>query len=195
MIKKNFDIRSGAPVSKLFLDRKITTFADACEFIKNLPYGRNENKNDLRTVFTDKCGTCSTKHALLRQVAIENNADNVRLILGVFKMTGDNTPEVADTLKKYDLQYIPEAHNYLTVDGEIVDCTKRNSSKNDFVADLLSEIEIEPNQITEFKVSYHQAVLKDWLLNNSDNTFDFADLWAIREECIVDLSDSSNINR
>ena len=195
MTKKNFDIKSSLPVSKLFLDRQIKTFADACEFIKNLPYGRNENKNDLTTVFTDNRGTCSTKHALLRQLAIENNADNVRLKLGVFKMTKDNTPEVGNTLDKYDLKYIPEAHNYLTVDGEIVDCTKQNSSKDDFIADLLNEIEIEPNQITEFKVSYHKTILKDWLLNNPDITFDFTDLWTIREKCIADLSLGVNANR
>jgi hypothetical protein len=47
MTKKNFDIKSSLPVSKLFLDRQIKTFAEAFEFIKNLPYGRNENKNDL----------------------------------------------------------------------------------------------------------------------------------------------------
>jgi len=188
MTKKNFDIESSLPVSKLFLDRQITTFSEACNFIKNLPYGRNENKNDLTTVFTDNRGTCSTKHALLRQLAVENNADNVRLTLGVFKMSKDNTPEVGSTLDKYGLQYIPEAHNYLTVDGEIIDCTKHNSSKDDFVEDLLNEIEIEPEQITDFKVSYHQTVLKDWLLNNPGITFNFDDLWTIREKCIADLS-------
>jgi hypothetical protein len=128
-LQKNFDIKSGLPVSRLFLNTQITTFAYACKFIKNLPYGRNENKDSLATVFRDNRGTCSTKHALLRQLAIENNANNVRLKLAVFKMTKDNTPEVGDTLNKYGLQYIPEAHNYLTVDGEIVDCTKQNSSK------------------------------------------------------------------
>jgi hypothetical protein len=59
--------------------------------------------------------------------------------------------------------------------------------KEDFVADLLSEIEIEPFQITGFKVRYHQTVLKDWLLNNPDIAFNFDDLWTIREKCIADL--------
>lgn len=195
MTKKNFDIKSSDSISKLFLERHVTTFVDACTFIKNLPYGRNENKNDLTTVFTDNRGTCSTKHALLRQLAIENNADNVLLKLGVFKMTKNNTPEVANTLDNYGLQYIPEAHNYLTVDGEIIDCTKQNSSKEDFIADLINEIEIEPNQIANFKVSYHQAILKDWLLQNPDISFSFADLWTIREKCIADLSLGVNANR
>jgi hypothetical protein len=187
-IKSDFNIKSNLPLSKIFLGRQITTFAGACEFIKNLPYGRNENKYDLTTVFTDNRGTCSTKHALLRQLAIENNADNIRLKLGVFKMSKSNTPEVGNTLDKYGLQFIPEAHNYLKVDGEIVDCTKQNSSKEDFLFDLLSEIEIEPHQITDFKISYHQTILRDWLLNNAHIKFNFTELWAIREKCIADLS-------
>ena len=74
------------------------------------------------------------------------------------------------------------------VDGEIIDCTKQNSSKEDFIADLLEEIEIEPKQITNFKVSYHQAILKNWLLQNPDISFSLADMWIIREKCIADLS-------
>jgi len=188
MTKINFDIKSSGPISKLFLGRGITTFADACMFIRNLPYRRNENKNDLTTVFTDNWGTCSTKHALLRQLAIENNVNKVRLKLGVFKMTKKNTPPVGNTLDKYGLQYIPEAHNYLTIDQEIIDCTKQNSSKEDFIADLITEIEIEPDQITEFKVSYHQHFLKEWLVKNPTIKINFADLWIIREQCIADLS-------
>ncbi|MGZ3932838.1 MAG: hypothetical protein ACXVP0_16295 [Bacteroidia bacterium] len=188
MAKANFDISSNLPISKLFLERQITTFTEACSFIKHLPYGRNENKNDLAAVFTEKRGTCSTKHALLRQLAIENNADHVRLKLGVFKMSKANTPEVGGTLDRYGLTYIPEAHNYLSVNGEIVDCTKRNSSKDDFAADLISETEIGPEQITDFKVRYHKTILKDWLLKNPDISISFDELWTIREQCIADLS-------
>lgn len=192
MVKKNFDITSKLPVSKLFTDRHIVNFADACTFIKNLPYGRNANKNDLTTIFADNCGTCSTKHALLKQLAIENNADFVCLKLALFNMNGDNTPEIAQTLDQYGLQYIPEAHNYLTVNGQFVDCTKQNSPQDKIMANLYNEIEIEPKQITGFKVSYHQTFLKDWLLNNPDITFDLAELWSIREKCIADLSFRNN---
>lgn len=195
MPKNNFDIKSNLPISKLFLERQIKTFGEACEFIKNLPYSRNENKDDLTTVFTDNCGTCSTKHALLRQLARENNANHIRLKLGIFKMTKDNTPEVSTTLQQHHLPYIPEAHNYLKIDEEIIDCTKPNSSKDDFIADLLIEIEIEPNQITNFKVSYHQSFLKNWLLNNPNISLSLDDIWIIREKCIMDLSLSTNFKR
>lgn len=190
----NFEIKSNLPISRLFLERGITTFIDACDYVKNLSYGRNENKQDLTTVFSENMGTCSTKHALLRQLAIENNVDEVRLILGLFKMTKANTPEVAINLTEYCLDYIPEAHNYLKVNGEIIDCTKHNSSKKGFIDDLLCEIEIEPNQISEFKLNYHQTILRDWLLDNLDKKMNFDELWRIREKCISDLSLGVNAN-
>ena len=188
MKRTNFEITADLPISKLFLERKITDFTDACAFVKQLPYGRNENKNDLTSVFSDQRGTCSTKHALLRQLAIENNADFVRLKLGVFKMSKHNTPAVGNTLDKFGLSYIPEAHNYLSVDGEIVDCTKANSSKEDFIDDLISETEIEPDQITGFKVHYHQTFLKNWLKDQPSFSLSLDQLWSIREQCIQDLS-------
>jgi hypothetical protein len=63
---------------------------------------------------------------------------------------------------------MPEAHNYLRVEGKILDCTRKNSSENDFINELAEEIEINPNQITDFKVQYHQEFLKKYLLQHSE---------------------------
>ena len=81
----NFKINSHKEISQQFLSRHITDFNAALLFIKNLPYKRNTGKDNLVTVFTDGFGTCSTKHALLKQLAIENKAENVKLKLGIFK--------------------------------------------------------------------------------------------------------------
>lgn len=94
----NFDIKPDGEISKEFLKRNILTFHQATEYIRNLSYGRNSNKDDLKTIFTDNKGTCSTKHAILKQLANENNFDNIKLILGIFKMGTDYTPKLANTL-------------------------------------------------------------------------------------------------
>jgi hypothetical protein len=183
----DFGITSSEVISKHFLKRKITTFKDACKFVKNLPYQRNSDRSDLTSVFRDNCGTCSTKHALLKQLAIENDFDQVNLKLGIFKMNRKNTPEVAATLNKYGLGYIPEAHNYLKVGDRIIDCMKANSNDN-FAKDLLCEIEIKPDQISDFKINYHKSYLRSWLLQNPDVRFSFNEIWEIREKCITDLA-------
>ncbi len=184
----NHKINSSRTISKLFIKREIYYFQEALNFVRYLPYGRNANKEDLTTVFTDGCGTCSTKHALLKQLAIENKIDEVKLIVGLFKMNTKNTPEVANTLKQNNLDYIPEAHCYLRIENEIIDVMKANSKPEDFVHDLIEEIEIEPNQITDFKVAYHKKYLEKWLKENSELKFTLNEIWAIREQCIQDLS-------
>ncbi|MBI3233912.1 MAG: hypothetical protein HYZ42_07700 [Bacteroidetes bacterium] len=111
--KPNFDITSSGQISHEFLNRGIVTFEQAANYIQLLPYRRNVDKKDISCVFRDYCGTCSTKHSLLKQLASENNFDGITLILGLFKMNGTNTPKVSKTLARYHLDYIPEAHNYL----------------------------------------------------------------------------------
>lgn len=184
----NFDIQSASPVSGHFLDEGIRNFHQAALFIRDLPYGRNADKKNLTTVFTDGCGTCSTKHALLKLLCEENNFADVKLILCLFRMSASTTPEIARTLAKYNLSYIPEAHNYLRYGGQILDFTKPGFPIPDFEDHLIEEIEIEPDQITDFKVSYHKNYIDTWLSQNPETPYSPAELWAIREECIQDLS-------
>jgi hypothetical protein len=109
----NFDIKPIGIISNKFLSHHIYTFDEATKFVRQLPYGRNNDKTDLTTIFYDNCGTCSTKHAILKQLANENNFNDLKLILGLFRMNAINTPKISETLKKSKLVYIPEAHNYL----------------------------------------------------------------------------------
>ncbi|XZF14137.1 hypothetical protein ACTHGU_20355 [Chitinophagaceae bacterium MMS25-I14] len=184
----DFVISANGPVSAAFRERNIYNFKDAAGFICMLPYGRNPDKTQLLTVFSDGCGTCSTKHALLKLLADENSKNEVQLILGIFKMSAENTPPVAETLKNAGLTYIPEAHNYMRINGTILDCTKRYSSAADFVGDLIIETEIAPAQITDFKVTYQKAFLSQWLLKHPEIKLSPNELWTVREQCIADLS-------
>lgn len=184
----DFEIKSARQISKEFLERHILTFNDATLFIKELAYGRNQDKNNLASVFTDNCGTCSTKHALLKKLADENNFERVKLIVGIFKMNSKNTPEITSTLLENNLEYIPEAHCYLRFEDQILDLTKINSSPTDFLDELIEEIEILPEQITYYKVNYHKNHLLTWLDKNKQINLSLNDLWKIREQCIQDLA-------
>lgn len=183
----NFKIYSKNPISKQFLSLEINDFFGASQFIKNLDYKRNSNKEDLFCVFKEKGGTCSSKHALLKRVADENEQVEVKLMLGIFRMNAQNTPKIASVLHKYNLKEIPEAHNYLRVQNHIIDCTRKNAVPEDFVNDLIQEIEIDPLQITTFKVEYHKSILKKYLEENSKVPYKLAEFWKIREECIAAL--------
>lgn len=184
----NFEIKPCGEISSEFLKMNISTFQDACEFIARLPYGRNLDKNDLKTIFSDNCGTCSTKHATLKKLAQENDFEGLNLMLGIFKMNAENTVAITGTLRKYNLEFIPEAHNYLKFENKILDFTKSNSNTSDFEDSLLLEMEMLPNQISNYKVEFHKEFLKKWLTENPEIKLDLEKLWKVREKCIEDLS-------
>ena len=187
MERFNFNIDSDSTISQLFKEKGLTDFTGACNYIKSLSYKRNQNKYDPVTVIKDQYGTCSTKHALLCELAIENKMNNVKLILGVFRMNKKNTPQVTGILKKYNLDHIPEAHNYLSINNQRIDCTMTDFDVDNFSSDLISEIEILPRQITDFKVTYHKQLLQKWLTENPEITLSLEEIWKIREECIEAL--------
>ncbi len=181
----NFELNKDLSLSKSFRDLGINSFSEAMNFVKDLPYGRNSNRSDFSLVLKEQKGTCSSKHALLKSLADENQHFEVMLMLGIFKMNGINTPKVKSILDKHHLDYIPEAHNYLKINGEIFDCTTKNSSEINFVNDLIEEREILPEDVSELKIEIHQDFLKNWCKKNK---LDFEEIWKIREECIIVLS-------
>ena len=145
------------------------------------------DKENINVIIEENGGTCSTKHAYLKRISEEFSMENVQLMLGIFMMNAKNTPKIKSVLEKYNLLEMPEAHNYLRVEGKILDCTRKNSSENDFINELAEEIEINPNQITDFKVQYHQEFLKKYLLQHSEIQYPLEKFWKIREECIFAL--------
>ena len=185
----NFEIKNLGLISGLFLSKGISSFDLATKFIHQLPYGRNANKYDLTTIFIDQCGTCSTKHAILKELANENKVFDLRLLIGIYRMNGSNTPPAKPVLSHFNLDYIPEAHCYLKYQDSVLDFTKISEKPLEFLPDLLEEQEICPDQIADYKVNYHKQFLSNWLLENPRQAFTPDEMWAIRENCIRALSD------
>lgn len=183
----NFSITSNEIISRRFLELGFSDFESASKYVQLLPYKRNVEKEDKLCVFEDFGGTCSTKHALLKSLATENNFIELKLILGIFIMNETNTSKISSVLKMYNLKEMPEAHNYLKYRNYVLDLTRKNSSPENFIHDLVEEIEIQPHQITDFKIEYHRNFLKNYLKVNPYIPYSLDDFWKIREECIFTL--------
>ncbi|MBW8362066.1 MAG: hypothetical protein K0M56_07780 [Kaistella sp.] len=182
----NFQINFSGSISELFLNKGIRDFKSACNFIANLPYRRNSAKSNIYCVLEESAGTCSTKHLTLRKLALENNHEEVKLLTGIFKMDAEYSVLIKNTLEEKHLSYIPEAHNYLEIEGQYYDFTKRRSTYNDFKNKLILEKETEYDRIIEEKTALHQNFLKEWIsMKNIPYTFE--EIWDIREKCIQDL--------
>jgi hypothetical protein len=183
----NFSLSLNSPLSKLLLTKEITDFKSAIAYIHQLPYGRTSDRSDYNLILLENKGTCATKHAFLKQLAIENNQDAVELYIGIYQMNETNTKGVGSVLNNYNLDYIPEAHTYLKINGNLLDITRATENKTSFEDSLLTEQQILPHQIGDFKVNWHQTFLKQWI---TDEQLPYAvqEIWNIREECILALS-------
>ncbi len=179
-------IRKQFAVISFQIADNIMNFQETINFVKQIPYGRNANREDFSLVISENKGTCSSKHAYLKDFANKNNIPNVQLIIGIYKMNEQNT-KIGTILSDNNLEYLPEAHCYLKIDGQTIDVTSKDADFDKIKDDLLEEIEIQPYQVGDFKVNYHQNFIKKWLLE-TNTKFSFDEVWEIREKCINSLS-------
>ena len=190
-MKKNKENRekleSNDKLTLLVREKDIEYWEDLLIFIRDLPYGRNTNREDLGLVMKEFRGTCSSKHAFLKEIVDRNGIENIKLILGIYKMNENNTPKIENTISKFELNYIPEAHCYLKIDNERLDLTSNSVEYQKVFDYLLEEIEIFTSDVKEFKVEYHKNYLKNRIRENNIK-FNFEEIWKIREECIKKLS-------
>jgi hypothetical protein len=163
-------------------------FETLIEKVKNIPYGRNANRYDFSLVLSENKGTCSSKHAFLKDFADNNGIENVKLYIGIFKMNETNTPKLGNLLSNNNIDYIPEAHCYLKINQVPIDVTSVDSFYDKIKQDIIEEIEISPNQVSDFKVAYRKAFLKKWINETNQNNI-FEEIWDIREQCILKLSE------
>ena len=159
-------------------------YREAARHVRNLPYGRNSDRSEWRLVLEEGRGTCSTKHALLAELARETSLP-VALVLGIYEMDGVNTPGVGTVLREHGLRCVPEAHCYLAHEGARVDLTRERGGAEQ-IEGFLHEEEIAPHQIGEYKVQAHRAFVRRWVGRRG---LDPARVWQAREECIAALAE------
>ncbi|HXN86147.1 MAG TPA: hypothetical protein VN867_08750 [Candidatus Binataceae bacterium] len=178
----------GGEVTAEFLALGIDNYRTGAHHISQLPYGRNGRRANFRLVLKERRGTCSTKHALLAALAIEQQLA-VQLTLGIYEMHERNTPGVGATLNKYRIAFVPEAHCYLTYDGIRVDVTRGSITPVEPIASFLREETISPAQIGDYKVEMHKSFIREWSARETARSWE--EIWKIREDCIAALSQSA----
>jgi hypothetical protein len=170
----------------LFRAAGVHDFADAARHILALPYGRIADRSKFWLVLEEGRGTCTTKHALLAELAREQQID-VDLTLGIYEMNERNTPGVGRVLSRHGLTYIPEAHCYLLYKGGRIDVTGVPAGAQP-IDHFLHEEPITVDQIGAYKNDLHQRFLRDWIARtDAVRGRSLDDVWRIREACIAAL--------
>jgi hypothetical protein len=182
-------LKPSGPITAAFSDLAKTDLRSAAHYVCGLPYGRNSDPVEPLIVLSEQRGTCSTKHALFRRLAVEQGF-NLRLILGLYEMTESNTPGVGPVLHGYGLHRLLEAHCYLRTTDKCIDLTRSLTAnrRGEPIEKFLHEEEIDPEQITHYKIGVHKKFLRKWVAGQPGlHEFSLDEIWRIREECITRL--------
>jgi hypothetical protein len=182
------DARLGdGALARAFRERGAATYREAADLVWRLAYGRTSDRARPEAVLEEGRGTCSSKHALLAQLAREQGLA-VELVLGIYLMDGENTPGIGGALREHGLDAVPEAHCVLRVGGRTVDLTHPPEVPAGPEVRFVEEEIIAPEQVGEYKVRRHRDYIERWPDRPSGMTAD--GVWAAREACIAALSDA-----
>ncbi|UWZ82028.1 hypothetical protein [Occallatibacter riparius] len=180
--------RNSGEISRAFIRWRISDLREAARLVQSLPYARNARPECPLAVLDEECGTCSTKHALMQRLANEQHI-SMKLIVGIYEMSGHNTPGVGEVLKPFGLSSLPEAHCYLRLRGKRIDLTGLpHTQGRKPIQHFLLEETIEPDEITDYKVWLHKCALEAWSTRLTLGQYSTPELWRIREQCIRALS-------
>ena len=175
------------PISNRFHELAITTFQAAAFYVKQLPYGRTLPRSDFAQVLIQQKGTCSSKHALIKCLAEENQWPEVELHMVIYAMSSSNTPGIGNPLDIYGIPYIPEAHCVLSVLDEDMDLTSATSTCQSWAKDVLQRRNITPIDTVSNKIQWHRQFIGQWIVS-SGISYTVEEVWNIRERCIEALS-------
>lgn len=180
----NFQLTSSEIYSTAFRELGIHDFHAACNYLMQLPYGRNANRHDFLLTLQEGKGTCSSKHALLAYLADENRQMEIELIVGIFLMSVETHPKLTEFFSDKPYECIPEAHCYLRYKGERFDYTDSSDTLERIAPKIVREQRAEPQQLVDWKPMIHKHYLEGWLKRNPQIELTPDELWEQREICI-----------
>jgi hypothetical protein len=189
-------VRRGV-ISGYILDLGIATFRAACQYVHDMPYGYNSNRDDLMILFKEGCGTCSTKHAVIAVLAEELQIQVFRMI-GIYALTEDIVSGTGIILARYRLPYVPMIHCFLGCDSRRVDLTEGNrNGKNRPIDDFLytQKVRAAISEKDEYLI-YRSVLEKDIIKRPEMRGFKVPDVLRARIEGVAllksKIQDGSN---
>ena len=188
------DLTKTGAMSQKFLNLGIKTFVDACQYVHQIPYGYNSNKDDLMILFKENRGTCTTKHMVIATLAQELDLALTKTI-GIYPMTEELVTGTDNIVKKYDLPYVPMVHCFLEYDHYRVDLTEGNhNGKNRSIEDFLYAQKVTPDITAKDEYRLYRQALTDHVLPRQEMKHaDIKTLLHAREEGLLLLK--ANVNR
>lgn len=160
-------ISDHGPISTEFLGLQINSFQQACHYVHQMPYGYNADRDDLKIIFEEKMGTCTTKHAVIATLAVELGLP-VEKIIGIYAMTETLVTGTDAILETYRLPFLPMVHCFLSFEKFKVDLTEgNNNGKNQSIEDFLYTRQVRPNISAKDEYRLYRKAVQDLLTTHS----------------------------
>ncbi len=161
-------IKPVGDLSKKFLELRIKSFKEACDYVHNIDYGYNTNYDDKMILFKEDMGTCTTKHAVIAGLAEELNIP-LHKHVGIYKLTEEISTNTNEILKKYNIPYIPMAHCFLVYKDFRFDLTEGNcNGKNTTIKNFIHEEEVDPFISRKDEYLLYKRILKEQVLPSKE---------------------------
>ena len=161
-------IAGGGPIATVFLENEIKTFQQACRFVHELPYGYNADRDDPMSLFKEKMGTCTTKHAVIALLARELGVP-VEKQVGIYAMTEAIVTGTDQVLAQFDLPYVPMVHCFLAGGRHRVDLTEGNANgKKQPLNDFLYTQAVTPAITAKEEYLIYRQALKEQILKRPE---------------------------
>lgn len=151
-------------VSREFYQLNLTTFRQACHWVKNLPYGSNSSNNDSLIIFQEAKATCTNKHGIISRLAGELNLE-VYKNLGFYQLNDEIVTGISKIIEPYGLSFIPQIHCFLEYQNYRVDLTEGNcNGKNKIIDDYDFIVRVKPDLTHQEHEAYYLEYLEKYFL-------------------------------
>lgn len=162
------EIKSKGDISDKFLELGITSFKEAAIYVQNMDYGYNTNKDDRMILFKEKCGSCTTKHAVIASLAEELDIPLYKNVC-VYKFTEEITTGAAEIIKKYNIPYVPMVHCFLVYENLKFDLTEGNyNGKKRAIDDYIHAEKVDPFISRDDEYRLYRKILKEHVMPSSE---------------------------
>lgn len=162
-----FEILSNEKVSTFLKENNVHFFQSAIAFFKS-----NLNALDecLKLVVEDSDNTMTTVakfHAVLAQLAVENDISEVELVVGIFIVNATSFPELTDYFSSKSYDNVALSTCYFVIDGERIDFLKGNNFLDKISKRFVREQRVDPHQAKEWREKIYEDYIGKWLKRNS----------------------------
>ena len=100
----NVELQPQDSISERFIQQGLTTFQEACRWVKALPYGANSASEDSLILFEEGYGNCTTKHGAIARLAAAHGLP-VTKHLGFYRLNDDIVTGVSAILHTHGLDF------------------------------------------------------------------------------------------